>query len=85
MREFVVSGLGQSEFCRGREIALNTLKRYLKRHGEAGNTGTGYGGLVAVELAAVNPAVKDCGTACAAFELHLIFSRTIRSPMNSST
>ena len=39
VREFVDSGLKQSEFCRSREIALNTLKRYLKRHGEAGNTG----------------------------------------------
>jgi hypothetical protein len=55
VREFVESGLGQSEFCRSRGIALNTLKRYLKRYGEAGSTRSSSGGLVAVELAAVNP------------------------------
>jgi hypothetical protein len=59
--EFAESGLGQSEFCRSRGMALNTLKRYLKRHGEAGKTEPGYGGLVAVELAAVNPARRQAG------------------------
>jgi hypothetical protein len=61
VREFVESGLGQSEFCRSRGIALNTLKRYLKKPGEAGNTGSSFGGLVAVELAAVNPARRQAG------------------------
>jgi len=57
--EFVESGLGQSEFCRSRGMALNTLKRYLKRHGEAGKTDSGSGSLVAVELAAVDPARRQ--------------------------
>ena len=61
VREFVDSGLRQSEFCRSRGIALNTLKRYLKRHGEAGNAGCNFSGLVAVELAAVNPARRPEG------------------------
>jgi hypothetical protein len=59
VREFVDSGLRQSEFCRSRGIALNTLKRYLKRHGEPGNASCDFGGLVAVELAAVNPARRQ--------------------------
>ena len=59
--EFVDSGLKQSEFCRSRGIALNTLKRYLKRHGEAGNTGCNFSGLVAVGLAAVNPTRRPAG------------------------
>jgi hypothetical protein len=42
-------------------MALNTLKRYLKRHGEAGKRGPDYGGLVAVELAAVDPARRQAG------------------------
>ena len=61
VREFVDSGLKQSEFCRSRGIALNTLKRYLKRHGEAGNASCDFSGLVAVELAAVNPARRQAG------------------------
>ncbi len=61
VREFVDSGLRQSEFCRNRGIALNTLKRYLKRHGEPGNASCDFSGLVAVELAAVNPARRQAG------------------------
>ena len=59
VREFVDSGLKQSEFCRSRGIALNTLKRYLKRHGEPGNASCDFSGLVAVELASVNPARRQ--------------------------
>ena len=55
----MASGLRQSEFCRSRGIALNSLKRYLKRHGEAGKADSGYGGLVAVELAALDPARRQ--------------------------
>src|ERR1035438_4497044 len=61
VREFVDSGLRQNEFCRSRGIALNTLKRYLKRHGEPGNASCDFSGLVAVELAAVNPARRQAG------------------------
>lgn len=61
VKEFVDSGLRQSEFCRSRGIALNTLKRYLKRHGEPGNASCDFSGLVAVELAAVNPARRQAG------------------------
>ena len=61
VREFVDSGLRQSEFCRSRGLALNTLKRYLKRHGETGNAGCNLSGLVAVELAAVDPARRQAG------------------------
>lgn len=59
--EFAESGLGQSEFCRSRGMALNTLKRYLKRHGEVGKTEPGYSGMVAVELAAVDPLGRQAG------------------------
>jgi hypothetical protein len=59
--ELAESGLRQSDFCRSRGMALNTLKRYLKRHGGVGKTGPGYGGLVAVEVAAVNPARRQAG------------------------
>jgi hypothetical protein len=52
--EFIESGMGQREFCRVRGVSLKTLKRYLEN--PRGKAGTGYGGLIAVELAAVSPA-----------------------------
>jgi hypothetical protein len=64
--EFAESGLGQGQFCRSRGMALNTLKRYLKRHGKARNAGSGKGGLVAVELAAMDSARRQGGESCLA-------------------
>jgi hypothetical protein len=40
-------------------MALNGLKCYLKRNGDAVKTDSGYDGLVAVELAAVDPALAS--------------------------
>jgi len=58
VEEFVESGLGASEFCRRHGVVLNTLNRYLRKRKEAGSAGAG-GGLVAVELPAVDPARRQ--------------------------
>jgi hypothetical protein len=48
--EFEASGLGCSEFCRDRGMALSTLRRHLKKHG-SGEGGAKKGSrLVAVEV-----------------------------------
>src|SRR5208283_1778436 len=56
VEEFVQSGLRQSEFCRRRGVALNTLKRYLKRDRKVQRADASCGALVAVEVAAASPA-----------------------------
>jgi transposase-like protein len=53
--EFVQSGMRQSEFCRSCGVVLNTFKRYLKQ-GRKVQKEAGCGALVAVEVAAANPA-----------------------------
>lgn len=56
VKEFVQSGLRQSEFCRRRGVVLNTLKRYLKGIKKAQRAAAGCGALVAVEVTAAGPA-----------------------------
>jgi hypothetical protein len=51
---YQASGLGRSEFCRRHGLALNTLKRHLKKQQQLdhrGNDGVGRSSLVEVELA----------------------------------
>jgi len=56
VEEFVESGLRQSEFCRRRGVVLNTLKRYLKQERKSQRADAGCGALIAVEVAATDPA-----------------------------
>jgi len=53
--EYESSGLGRTEFCRTRGLALSTLNRYCKRR-QAQPEAAGGGRWVAVELSGPNPA-----------------------------
>lgn len=56
VKEFAGSGLNRSQFCRRQGLTLGTLNRYLARmRAETSDGSPNNGGLIAVELAAIQP------------------------------
>jgi hypothetical protein len=56
LAEYETSGMGQTEFCRSRQLGHGTLSRYLRQRPQQGRRPAGGNHLVAVEVAGGRPA-----------------------------